>query len=329
MALSTSDKNGTSQISEPLESSPDAIKSIFDVAPEEFTAKMDKLITNRNTFLKWVDSQLISDIDYQYIKFGGKPTKHPTLLKAGAEKICSVLGVIADFPSLNKYESLAMEGKELNAMVIKCILYHDGKKIGEGAGGRSLKQDRNDLNKYIKMCLKSAYIDAVIRTFGMGSMFTQDLDDQKPEKKKEVVFEGITKAQEKTIEGIREGLDEIQLYNLENWLGIEPRSKKSIDQVIVRMKEKVKENKKKEKVKENLKASKVQVKKTSDGSETKLKLELLKETAINLWMVKSKEAMEGLNQKVSTKGLGDTILDLNHAQIDEMIKGIEDGDIVL
>ena len=218
MALSSSDSTGTSQISESLDTSPDAVKSIFDISPDDFNAKMDKLITNRNTFLKWVDSQLITDVDYQYIKFGGRNAINPTLLKAGAEKICSVLGVIATFPSLEKYESLAMEGKELNSMVIKCILYHDGKKIGEGAGGRSLKQDRNDLNKYIKMCLKSAYIDAVIRSFGMGSMFTQDLDDQKDEKKaSKLIFKGITQDQEDIILKLRESLKDEDIYLLETW----------------------------------------------------------------------------------------------------------------
>jgi len=327
MALSSSDSTGTSQISESLDTSPDAVKSIFDISPDDFNAKMDKLITNRNTFLKWVDSQLITDVDYQYIKFGGRNAINPTLLKAGAEKICSVLGVIATFPSLEKYESLAMEGKELNSMVIKCILYHDGKKIGEGAGGRSLKQDRNDLNKYIKMCLKSAYIDAVIRSFGMGSMFTQDLDDQKDEKKaSKLIFKGITQDQEDIILKLRESLKDEDIYLLETWFESQVRSKDEVSKLIIRLKEKVKKYKK-EKVPPR--KNKKPVKKTSSSSETIEKLELLKNTAINLWMVKSKDAMESLNKKVSDKGLGETILDLNDDQVDEMIKGITDGDIVL
>tara|TARA_B110000444_G_C18818508_1_gene586444 strand:- start:446 stop:1453 length:1008 start_codon:yes stop_codon:yes gene_type:complete len=309
-----------------------AVKSIFDIDPKSFTDKMDKLITNRNTFFKWVDTQLVSGIDYDHIKFGGRKSTKPTLLKAGAEKICSVLGVIAEYPSLTKYEDLAMGGAELRAIIIKCDLYHEGKKIGEGAGGRSLTQDRNDLNKYIKMSLKSAYIDAVIRTFGMGAMFTQDLEDPEDIHEDKISADQITKINEMRIELSKE--DDMSLSgwlkNSHTFKEGEKMISRIEDKLAKKEKEQLKEEESK-KVKKAVKTKKeekkpVKVKIITDDELTD-KLEYLKKTAENLWMLSGSEAVSKLNEKVRDANYGDTILDLDKNRIDKLTQAIADGKI--
>jgi hypothetical protein len=51
-----------------------------------------------------------------------------------------------------------------------------GKIVADGIGARSLEQDYGDINKALKMCSKSAHIDATLRMAGLSEVFTQDLD---------------------------------------------------------------------------------------------------------------------------------------------------------
>lgn len=149
----------------------------LDLSPLEFRAGLMRRADNHRFFVQFCRDNLRPDIDYGSVLIRGRPSK-PCLRKPGAEKICNMGGVTATFPSLRDYERNALEGREIRQPVIRCELHNpDGAIVGEGAGARSLEQDYNDLNKTLKMCLKSAYIDATIRCFGLSEIFTQDLED--------------------------------------------------------------------------------------------------------------------------------------------------------
>lgn len=58
-------------------------------------------------------------------------------------------------------------------IVLKCELRtQTGKVACEGVGARHLSQDNCNINKSLKMCAKSAMIDAVIRVGGLSCLFS-------------------------------------------------------------------------------------------------------------------------------------------------------------
>jgi hypothetical protein len=137
---------------------------------------------NRKFLIQHIHETLVDGIDYGAVPVRGRLSK-PSLRKPGAEKICNMCGVIPTFPSLREYEQIAIDGKRIELVLMRCELKNpDGNVVGEGGGARTLAQDYDDPNKGLKMCLKSAQIDATIRTFGLSEIFTQDLEDLPPER---------------------------------------------------------------------------------------------------------------------------------------------------
>lgn len=334
MSSSTTPSDGTPQNPTSLDmvGSPVVMEtmSIFDMPTEEYVAQLDRRIENRNIFMKWVNSELVEKIDYDYIGFGGGKATKPTLLKPGAEKICAVAGVVAKFPNLGKYEEMAMSGSELNMMVIRCLLIKDGKIVGEGAGGRSMKQDRFDLNKYLKMCVKSSYIDAVIRTFGIGALFTQDAEDVAEEvkkkeaiKKREVKIKNpkMTDKQLDKIKNFRKKMDDKDKKTLDNYL------KKDIDtfradELIINLKMKldlIKENKKAEII-----ATIPEV--TENDRATKKEIESLITSGKENWMTDLGATKKILLEKCKKIGLN-KLESLSANQCKSLIAGIEASQI--
>jgi hypothetical protein len=123
-------------------------------------------------------SALIDGVDYGKIPRATKPC----LLKPGAEKIVQALGLRASFPGLSRYEEACQSGVAIGDILIRCYLStEDGTVVAEGCGGRTAGQDAGrggrDLNKAIKMAMKSAYIDAALRVSGLSSRLTQDIDE--------------------------------------------------------------------------------------------------------------------------------------------------------
>jgi|TARA_Y100000034_G_scaffold69464_1_gene83876 hypothetical protein len=148
----------------------------LDVSPEVFKSGLDRRKTNRKALMTWVADALIEDVDYGSIKIGGRVSR-PSLYKAGSEKICGMLGLTPHFPNLQEYESMILGGGEIEFFLIRCELTINGRVVAEGAGARSMAQDKKDLNKCLKMCLKSAQIDATLRCAGLSEVFTQDIED--------------------------------------------------------------------------------------------------------------------------------------------------------
>ena len=162
----------------------------LDISPEAFRNALARRGENRKALMQWVGSSLVRDVDYGKIhivkksecnrgKFCDNPRhfSKDCLFKPGAEKIAGMLGVTPTFPTLHDYEKAALSGVELKQIILRCHMVDaSGRIVADGIGARSLDQDYGDLNKALKMCAKSAHIDATLRMAGLSEVFTQDLD---------------------------------------------------------------------------------------------------------------------------------------------------------
>jgi len=173
--------------------------SPLDLPTEQFRESLDRRKQNRNLLMQWLGMAMVEDIDFGRIHVVGKDRcqlvrmgkvkdcmepshwSKPCLFKPGAEKITGMLGMTVHYPSLRDYEAAVLDKVELQVIVLRCEL-HDayGNVVAEGIGARSLQQDWGDINKSLKMCAKSAHIDATLRLAGISAMFTQDLEDKPP-----------------------------------------------------------------------------------------------------------------------------------------------------
>lgn len=164
----------------------------LDISPEAFRGALARRGANRKALMDWVRASLVEDIDYGKIHVVGwkkcqlgNDCKNPAhyskdcLFKPGSEKIAGMLGVTPTFPTLQKYEEAALTGVELKQIILRCHMVDaSGRIVADGIGARSLAQDYDDLNKALKMCAKSAMIDATLRMAGLSEVFTQEYEDE-------------------------------------------------------------------------------------------------------------------------------------------------------
>lgn len=169
----------------------------LDVSPEAFRGALSRRGDNRKALMAWVRESLVSGVDFGRIHVvsrnkcpKGNQCDNPghwskdCLFKPGAEKIAGMLGVTPTFPTLHKYEDAALGGIELKQIILRCHMVDaSGRIVADGIGARSLEQDYGDINKALKMCAKSAHIDATLRMAGLSEVFTQDLDQMKADGK--------------------------------------------------------------------------------------------------------------------------------------------------
>lgn len=151
--------------------------SPFDIDPAQFRAGLERRKENRTALMGWVRDALVDGTDYGTIKMGGRTTK-ASLWKPGAEKIAGMLNLTASFPNLTRYEDMAIEGKEIDLIILRCEIHNgSGSIIAEGIGSRSVKAEKGDVNKTLKMAAKSAFIDGILRAGGLSEIFTLDMED--------------------------------------------------------------------------------------------------------------------------------------------------------
>ncbi|MDD5580518.1 MAG: hypothetical protein PHY16_14725 [Methylobacter sp.] len=169
----------------------------LDLPATTFKEGLDRRKENRATFMAWIRDALVDGSDFGKIHIAGRnrcqagkncrnPEHYskPSLFKAGAEKICGMLGLTIRYPTLPEYEKSALAGINLSRIIIRCeIVDATGRVVADGVGARLLSQDNGDINKALKMAEKSAHIDATLRMAGLSEVFTQDIEDmmQQPE----------------------------------------------------------------------------------------------------------------------------------------------------
>lgn len=155
-----------------------------------FETNLKQRQENHQKLIQWIKQNLYPDIDYgrthideqcPYARAGVSYQCHDfshfssvTLWKSGAEKIVNVLGLSAHFPNLKQYEMACAHKSEITQVILTCQLKNQNAKIvGEGAGARHLKQDDWNINKALKMAMKCALVDAVIRVAGLTGIFVK------------------------------------------------------------------------------------------------------------------------------------------------------------
>jgi len=175
---------------------PLAVRSTFDIAPQQFAAGLNRRKKNRKALIAWIQEELVEGTDWGRIhvvkrdqcadgKYCQNPYhfSKPSLWKPGAEKIVGMMGLKSSWPNLAKYEDLVMEGRAIEQLLLRCELVNDaGLVVSTGIGARALQADYGDLNKAFKMAKKSALVDAVLNCAGLSEIFTQDVEDMDPEK---------------------------------------------------------------------------------------------------------------------------------------------------
>lgn len=183
----------------------------LDVDPGELKTALDRRSANRDAILHWIRSQLKEGDDYGRIHTTGKNRcqyaaqyrssecpnpahwSKPQLFKPGSEKICGMLGLRAEFPSLREYERMILEGKTITHVILRCILIGPGGlTVAEGVGARALATENGDLNKSLKMAEKSAMIDATLRVAGLSALFGQDMEDSHETDQQAMVQPSVT-----------------------------------------------------------------------------------------------------------------------------------------
>lgn len=153
---------------EPVSTSP------LDALTRDFSRDLKRRNKNRELFIGWIRDSLVAGTDFMRVKTKRYGWSKPFLTKSGAEKVQGMLGVRPTFPNLQEQTDALSAGKS-TIMIIRCdMIDQAGNVVSSGAGGRTLEQDDGDINKMIKMALKSSAIDATLRLGGLSQIFTQD-----------------------------------------------------------------------------------------------------------------------------------------------------------
>lgn len=154
----------------------------------------------RDNFREWLRAQLKEGVHFGYppgcepkfddngnvlvwMKGGYKPfpkeqwLPKPSFYLAGADFVCDLLGLKPDYSADNA--AWAQMGSPVNTFVFACYLRSrsNGEIVGEGRGVRVVGQKGGDANNAIKMAMKSAKVAAVLDTYGLRDLYTQDLED--------------------------------------------------------------------------------------------------------------------------------------------------------
>ena len=126
---------------------------------------------------QFVKSQLREGTDYGVIPH---TNSKPVLLKAGAEKLCRLFSLRAQFDLI---DSVADFSQPLFYYHYRCTLYRKGELVGQGDGtcnSWELKFKRQNrpfciANTICKMAQKRSLVAAVLVSCGVSEFFTADL----------------------------------------------------------------------------------------------------------------------------------------------------------
>lgn len=98
---------------------------------------LDQAIVRRDVLVRFVQEIMVRDTDYGIIP----GTPRPTLLKPGAERLCSFFGLTPDFEVVKEVEDWASE-EPLFYYRYKCRLLRDGRVIGDGEGSCNSREGK-------------------------------------------------------------------------------------------------------------------------------------------------------------------------------------------
>ncbi len=126
-----------------------------------------------------VAEHLKAGVDYNVIP--GFARRKPSLLKSGAEVLCSVFGFSTQSEVINRV--MVLEKNFMLYEVATTVYDAEGKVRAIGIGScnshekKYLKQGfAASLNTILKMARKRSYVDAILSATGSSRIFTQDID---------------------------------------------------------------------------------------------------------------------------------------------------------
>lgn len=177
----------------------------MSVSSETMKIGLEEYADRRDTFRRWLLEQLKPGVHYGippgcepkfdddgnlqvwmkggYRSVGADQWQHkPSFYQAGADFVIDLMNLRAEFAAdLGAWEML---GKPQGKVVYKCQLFlrSNGELIGEGIGARTIGDKGGDLNNGVKMACKCAKVAAVINSYGLSDLFTQDMEDQEKTK---------------------------------------------------------------------------------------------------------------------------------------------------
>ncbi len=139
--------------------------------PASFTAALANERAKRDALEEYIRSGLKRGTDYDRVG----PGKKDTLLKPGAEKVCALLQLRAAF--VKDTETMEMLPERDGTLAYVChLLTREGEIAAEGRGACE-PSERPHVNVRVKIAMKRAMVDAVLRVAALSDYFTQDLDD--------------------------------------------------------------------------------------------------------------------------------------------------------
>lgn len=144
-----------------------------------YEGAIDSATAHYQLLTAFVQRQLRENVDFG--KIPGTNSK-PVLLKAGAEKLCRLFSLRAQFELI---DSVADFAQPLFYYHYRCTLYRKGELVGSGDGtcnSWELKFKRQNrpfdvANTVCKMGQKRSLVAAVLVSCGVSEFFTCDLDD--------------------------------------------------------------------------------------------------------------------------------------------------------
>lgn len=140
--------------------------------PQSFAAALADERAKRNALEDYIRSGLKQGVDYDRVG----PSKKNTLLKPGAEKVAALLRLRATFHKDGETVEMLADAERGTLAYVCQLVTPAGEVAAEGRGACS-PDERPNVNVRIKIAMKRAQVDAVLRVAALSDHFTQDLDD--------------------------------------------------------------------------------------------------------------------------------------------------------
>lgn len=160
---------------------------ISGLTTKDLKNALDVITEQRKVIKKFIDENLENGTDYgkiHVVSYDKCPAQakctnkghfsKAVLFKPGQEKLFSIFQITAELERDD--ETIDMLSNVQNLVAFKCVMYRNGKRIGEGRGSAVVGDKKRDANATIKIAEKRARMDACL-SLGFSEFFAQDLDD--------------------------------------------------------------------------------------------------------------------------------------------------------
>jgi hypothetical protein len=165
----------------------------MEVQQTEIISQSQELSVERTLSHYGILTEFVRRVLKQGIDYGTIPgTRKPTLYKSGAEKVCQLFNLRAEFACIEAIQDWTGKEHGLEEPLFfyryRCTLWYPkfgGQPVGEGTGSANSLENKYRgqhwrfelVNTLDKMAAKRAMVAAVLITCGASQFFSQDLED--------------------------------------------------------------------------------------------------------------------------------------------------------